>query len=53
MNVFVNGEFGVVRYIGATSFAEGVWLGVELRRPSELYSWLCVCMYNALSLHAP
>ena len=36
MNVFVTGaEFGVVRYIGHTEFAEGVWLGIELRRPSE------------------
>ena len=38
MNVFVNGEFGVVRYIGNTAFAEGVWLGVELRKQSKQLS---------------
>ena len=36
MNVFVQGaEFGVVRFIGQTAFSEGVWLGIELRRPSK------------------
>ena len=59
MNVFVTGaEFGVVRYIGQTEFSEGVWLGIELRRPSE---WIlfsisllicallnCVCLLVAL-----
>lgn len=36
MSVFVTGaEFGVVRYIGHTEFSEGVWLGLELRRPSK------------------
>ncbi len=36
MSVFVSGEIGTVRYIGTTEFAEGVWLGVEFRRASEL-----------------
>ncbi len=36
MSVFVSGELGTVRYIGTTEFAEGVWLGVEFRRLSEL-----------------
>ena len=41
MNVFVSGaDFGVVKYIGTTDFAKGVWLGIELRRPSVL----CVCV---------
>jgi len=35
MSVFVNGELGIVKYIGATEFARGTWLGVELRKPSE------------------
>lgn len=35
MNVFVTGaDFGVVKYIGTTEFAKGVWLGIELRRPN-------------------
>ncbi|XP_014672121.1 PREDICTED: CAP-Gly domain-containing linker protein 4-like [Priapulus caudatus] len=29
--VFVNGEFGTVRYIGPVSFAEHTWLGIELK----------------------
>ncbi|CAH1775616.1 unnamed protein product [Owenia fusiformis] len=33
MSVFCNNELGVVRYIGPTDFAEGTWLGVELRTP--------------------
>ncbi len=33
MSVFVNKEMGAVRFIGHTEFAEGVWLGVELRKP--------------------
>ena len=37
MNVFVSGaDFGVVKYIGTTDFAKGVWLGIELKRPSVL-----------------
>lgn len=35
MSVFVNKEMGIVRFIGTTEFAEGVWLGVELRKPGE------------------
>ena len=32
MSVFVTGaDFGVVRFIGTTQFAKGVWLGIELR----------------------
>ncbi|CAI8007935.1 CAP-Gly domain-containing linker protein 4 [Geodia barretti] len=35
MSVFVTGaDFGVVRFIGATQFAKGVWLGIELRKPN-------------------
>ncbi|GAV55191.1 hypothetical protein ZYGR_0AS05150 [Zygosaccharomyces rouxii] len=31
--VDVNGHQGVVRYIGYTQFAEGVWYGIELNEP--------------------
>ena len=31
--MLVNGELGVVRYIGSAEFAEGIWLGVEMRKP--------------------
>ena len=32
MSIFVTGaDFGVVRFIGTTQFAKGVWLGIELR----------------------
>ena len=33
LSVLVNGELGVVRYIGLAEFAEGTWLGVEMRKP--------------------
>ncbi|XP_054707616.1 CAP-Gly domain-containing linker protein 4-like [Uloborus diversus] len=33
INVFVNNEIGAVRYIGPVDFADGVWLGIELRTP--------------------
>ncbi|XP_035209279.1 CAP-Gly domain-containing linker protein 3-like [Stegodyphus dumicola] len=33
INVFVNNEIGAVRYIGPVDFADGVWLGIELRSP--------------------
>lgn len=35
MSVLVNKELGVVRFIGTTEFADGVWLGIELRKPSK------------------
>ena len=35
MSVFANKEMGVVRFIGTTEFADGVWLGIELRKPSK------------------
>lgn len=31
--MLVNGELGVVRYIGQAEFAEGTWLGIEMRKP--------------------
>ncbi|XP_019857363.1 PREDICTED: CAP-Gly domain-containing linker protein 4-like [Amphimedon queenslandica] len=34
MSVFVNKEMGTVQYIGQTDFAPGVWLGVELKKPT-------------------
>ncbi|GFY51561.1 CAP-Gly domain-containing linker protein 4 [Trichonephila inaurata madagascariensis] len=33
INVFVNNEIGVVRYMGPVDFADGTWLGIELRTP--------------------
>lgn len=33
VNVLVNNELGVVKYIGPVDFGEGTWLGVELRLP--------------------
>jgi len=33
LSVLVNGELGVIRYIGSAEFAEGIWLGVEMRKP--------------------
>ncbi|XP_078346704.1 CAP-Gly domain-containing linker protein 3-like isoform X2 [Oculina patagonica] len=33
LSVLVNGELGVVRYIGQAEFAEGTWLGIEMRKP--------------------
>lgn len=34
MSVYVNNELGIVRFIGRVEFATGIWLGVELRKPS-------------------
>ncbi|GFO03242.1 Cap-gly domain-containing linker protein 3 [Plakobranchus ocellatus] len=31
--VLCNNELGTIRYIGTAEFAEGIWLGVELRKP--------------------
>ena len=36
LSVLVNGELGVVRYIGPAEFAEGKWLGVEMRKPGTI-----------------
>ena len=33
MSIFVNKEMGVVKYLGKTDFEDGIWLGVELRKP--------------------
>ncbi|CAH8626674.1 unnamed protein product [Schistosoma rodhaini] len=33
MQVLCAGEIGIVRYIGPITFAEGIWLGIELRKP--------------------
>lgn len=35
MSVFANKEMGIVRFIGEAEFAPGIWLGVELRKPSK------------------
>ena len=44
--MFVNKEMGAVKYIGTTEFADGVWLGVELRKPGE-----CGIIVQQLSKH--
>ena len=41
MSVFVSGEMGIVKYIGTTEFAEGTWLGVQLKKPSK-QNFTCV-----------
>ena len=28
-----NGKIGQVRYVGATDFADGIWVGIELDNP--------------------
>ena len=33
MCVYVAGEMGTVRFIGHVQFADGVWLGIELKKP--------------------
>lgn len=33
MSILLHSELGVVRYIGPADFAEGIWLGVEMRKP--------------------
>lgn len=33
--MLVNSELGVIRFIGLTEFAEGIWLGVEMRKPGD------------------
>lgn len=42
MSVFVNKEMGLVKFIGTTEFAEGVWLGVELRKPGKIIIRYCI-----------
>ena len=39
MSVFANKEMGMIRFIGETEFAPGIWLGVELRKPSKWAYW--------------
>ena len=43
MSVLVHSELGVVRYIGTAEFADGIWLGVEMRKPGE---WSIVFTVN-------
>ncbi|CAL8104193.1 unnamed protein product [Calicophoron daubneyi] len=33
LQVLCAGEIGIVRYIGPITFADGIWLGIELRKP--------------------
>ncbi|TGZ50415.1 hypothetical protein CRM22_010810 [Opisthorchis felineus] len=33
MQVLCSGEMGIVRFIGPITFADGIWLGIELRKP--------------------
>ena len=34
--MYFNGEIGTLRFVGTTEFADGIWLGVELRKPCEI-----------------
>ena len=43
MTVFVNKEKGSVQFIGTTDFAAGIWLGVELKKPSECLVFVMAC----------
>ena len=48
MSVYVNNELGIVRYIGRIQFADGVWLGIELRKPGMymyVYNSIVQCIY--------
>ena len=46
MCVYVAGEMGTVRFIGHVQFADGVWLGIELKKPGVFlflnmyFNWL-------------
>ena len=35
ITVYYNGEVAVIRYIGGFDLSEGIWLGLELKRPCE------------------
>lgn len=37
MCVYVAGDLGTVRFIGNVEFADGVWLGIELKKPSKVH----------------
>ena len=41
------GGKGVIRYLGETEFAEGVWVGLELTSPTGI----CCRLYANLSIH--
>ncbi|XP_057290662.1 CAP-Gly domain-containing linker protein 4-like isoform X2 [Hydractinia symbiolongicarpus] len=41
MSVYANNELGIVRFIGRVEFSDGIWLGVELRKPST-YMFLVI-----------
>ena len=46
MSVFVSGEMGIVKYIGTTEFAEGTWLGVQLKKPSKQdFTCISYCLW--------
>ena len=34
MSVYVNGQIGILRFIGRVEFSDGIWLGVDLRKQS-------------------
>lgn len=61
MCVYVAGDMGTVRFIGNVEFADGVWLGIELKKPSRLlffrpfkfnknnFSTKCSLIFNSLN----
>ena len=47
MSIFTSKERGTLQYIGRTEFAPGLWLGIELKKPSELQN-TCTCIHAVL-----
>ena len=35
MNAFVNGEIGIVKFIGRVDFSDGIWVGVVLKNEGK------------------
>ena len=37
MSAYVNGDIGIIRFIGNVESLNGIHLGIELRKPSKLH----------------
>ena len=44
------GGKGIIRYVGETEFAEGVWIGLELETPTGMYLSIYICILLLLLL---
>jgi CAP-Gly domain len=42
--IFFYREMAVVRYIGHTDFAPGIWIGLELKNPKGMYMMVDLCV---------